>query len=155
MHERQKLAEAHYFLQCMRSEHDDRTNFRFELSAFLGAARSVLQYALEEVKSKSGGQKWYDQAVSSEPLLAFFKDKRDANIHSMPVNPATRMTMHESEFFAVDEETVIPFRHNTSTYSHRFADWPADETVVELSTQYLNALHAFVAAGIANQMITG
>ena len=86
MNERHKLEEARYFLQRMRDEHETPRHFRFELSAFLGAARSVLQYALEEAKGKAGGKRWYDQMVAQEPILTYFKDKRDANIHSAPVS---------------------------------------------------------------------
>jgi hypothetical protein len=84
MHEEYKLNEAQYFLKRMRAERDNRTAFRFELSAFLGATRSVLQYARKEAKGKPGGPGWYDRAVKAERLLAFFKDKRDTNIHTTP-----------------------------------------------------------------------
>jgi hypothetical protein len=92
MHERCKLTEARYFMQRMLAEHDDPTSFRHELSAFLGAARSVLQYARKEAKGKPEVQEWYDQAVKAEPLLAFFRDRRNENTHTRPVNPATTMT---------------------------------------------------------------
>ena len=52
MHERYKLTEARYFLARMLTEHDSRTIFLFEVSAFLAAARSVLQYALKEAQPK-------------------------------------------------------------------------------------------------------
>lgn len=155
MHERYKLTEARYFLARMLAEHDSRTSFLFELSAFLGAARSVLYYAREEARPKPGGQQWYDQAMTRDPLLAFFKDQRDANIHTAPVNPATVVTTHISDYLRIDEDTIIPLRHNTSAYRHRFADWPADETVIELSERYLNALQALVDDGVAQGMITG
>lgn len=54
--ERSKLAEARYFYSRMRKEVDDREAFTCNLSAFLAAARSVLQYALKEAKTKTGGQ---------------------------------------------------------------------------------------------------
>ena len=144
MHELYKLKEAHYFLKRMSLEHDDPTNFRFELSAFLGAARSVLQYALKEAQSRSGGEQWYQQAITGDPLFTFFKNQRDANIHSVPVSPATRMETHISEYLRMDDDTMIPYRHHTSSYHHRFADWPEDEAVIDISQRYLNALQDIV-----------
>jgi len=155
MHARDKLTEARYFLERMCEQHDNPTSFRFELSAFLGAARSALQYSQKEAKEKLGGQQWYDQAIARDPLLAFFKDQRNANIHTAPVTPATVMTTHVSDHLQTDEDTIIPFRHHTSSYRHRFADWPADATVIELSERYLIALQALVDDGVTQQMITG
>lgn len=155
MHARYKLMEARYFLARMHEQHDNPTSFRFELSAFLGAARSALQYSLKEAQARSGGRQWYDQAIARDPLLTFFKDQRNANIHTAPVTPATVMTTHVSDYLSIDEDTIIPFQHETSSYRHRFADWSADETVIELSERYLNALEAFVDDGVAQKMITG
>lgn len=71
MHEQEKLNEAGYFARCMESSTDDPEAFQYELSAFLSAARSVLQYAFEEVKQKPNGQQWYEAQVTSEFFTAF------------------------------------------------------------------------------------
>jgi len=55
----------------------------------------------------------------------------------------------------VDDETMIPYPHTTSEDIHRFAEWATDETVIELSEQYVNALQALVDDGIARQLISG
>jgi hypothetical protein len=154
MHERHKLTEARYFIDRMRAEHGDPTHFRFEVSAFLGAARSVLQYACQEAKGKAGGQHWYQQAIAADQLLEFMRDQRDKNVHTTPVTPASSMKMRESAYLII-EGTMIPHRHNTGDYQHHFADWHGDETVMELSERYVTALHAFVADGIARQLISG
>ena len=154
MHEKYKLTETRYFLARMLAEHDGLTNFRFELSAFLGAGRSVLQYALEEAKLKRGGQQWYDNAMN-DPLLAFFRDQRNASTHTAPVAPARDFRHYVSDYLRIDEDTIIPYRHHTSTHSYRFAAWQGDEDVVELSERYLNALQALVDDGVSQGMITG
>src|SRR5271166_4284403 len=59
MHEYEKLEEARHFLERMRQAAEPKA-FQYELSAFLSAARSALQYALKEATTKTGGQKWYD-----------------------------------------------------------------------------------------------
>ncbi len=92
MHEYEKLEEARHFLERMRQATEPK-GFQYELSAFLSAARSALQYALEEAKSKTGGQKWYDDAVKSLPLVSFFKEKRDLSVHEAPVIPSFGVTI--------------------------------------------------------------
>lgn len=70
MHERSKLGEARHFLERMYAERGNFPAFTRELGAFVAAARSVLQYALEEAKLKQGGQRWYNAAVA-DPLVRF------------------------------------------------------------------------------------
>ncbi len=71
MHEEQKLKEAEYYYTRMVKEIDNGEHFLFELSAFLSAARSVMQYACKEIESssKTGGKQWYDRHMSSSVRL--------------------------------------------------------------------------------------
>ena len=61
----------------MKAEVNTPENFQYELSAFLSAARSILQYSLKEAQHKSGGQKWYDDYIAGSAILVFFKDKSE------------------------------------------------------------------------------
>src|SRR5437867_2354586 len=115
MHERSKLAEARHFLNRMHTERGHPKGFTLELSAFMGAARSVLQYAGREAKLKPGGQQWYDQAMA-DPLLCFFRDLRNNSIHEVPVRPVTKFTTEAAEFLNIgdaDDEIMIPYPDNT------------------------------------------
>jgi hypothetical protein len=94
MNEKKKLDEAKYFYSKMSSEQEIRDAFTFNLSAFLSATRSILQYALEEAKNKQGGQIWYDNLMKSSLELRFFKDKRDLNIHEKPIHPKAHYILH-------------------------------------------------------------
>jgi hypothetical protein len=94
MNEKSKLEEAKYFYSKMLSEQNTRNAFAFNLSAFLSAARSVLQYALKEASQKSGGQGWYDKLMNSSPELKFLKDERDLNIHEKPAHPKAQYILH-------------------------------------------------------------
>ena len=85
MQELQKTIEANYFLRRITEESHDYEGFRHNLSAFLTASRSALQYALEEARQKAGGQQWYDASMNSDPALPFLRDKRDINIHEAPI----------------------------------------------------------------------
>jgi hypothetical protein len=66
---------------------------RHEVSAFLTAARTVLPYAHREavgkparngkpaIAGKPGGQQWYDDAITRDPVIAFLSDHRNTDIH--------------------------------------------------------------------------
>jgi len=96
MHEQDKLDEAQHFLQRMGQSPEPKT-FRYELSAFLSAARSALQYALEEARNKPGGQAWYEAQVSGNAVVRFFKDKRNISIHRQPVVPTTSVSVRVTQ----------------------------------------------------------
>ena len=175
MHERYKIREAKFSLARMEESVDNREAFRYYLSAFLSASRSVLQYALEESKKK-GCQKWYDDAVSRSKVLQFFIDKRNVNIHEEPVNPSRDVTIAISEgvgvFSAVGEvffndkpvemsrfeEEPPPLkppesRHKTTIRDY-FNDWPGPEDIFGLSHQYIEELESFVQSGIEQGYIS-
>jgi hypothetical protein len=91
MNEKMKLGEANYFLLRMVEEYESVQNFLYNLSAFLSAARSVLQYTFNEVDPKENpnakprAKDWYEQSISGNPVLQFFRCKRNINIHREPV----------------------------------------------------------------------
>ena len=156
MHEKLKLTEARHFLDRMHADHWNPAAFALELSAFLGAARSVLQYALKEAALKQGGQQWYDQAMAN-PLFGFFRDLRDNSIHEVPVKPLTKMKTEVAGFLNIgddDNEMLIPYPHNTIVHQYEFQNRPGEE-VTDLSQKYLNALEGLVGDGIAMGWITG
>jgi len=70
MNERYKIGEAKFFLARMKESVSDRVAFRYYLSAFLSAARSVTQYAREESRSK-GRQQWYEETVAGNDVLNY------------------------------------------------------------------------------------
>jgi len=69
MNDRYKIGEAKFFLAKMEESVSDRVAFRYYMSAFLSAARSVPQYAREESMSK-GRQQWYDETVAGNDVLS-------------------------------------------------------------------------------------
>ena len=140
----------------MHTERGHPKGFTLELSAFMGAARSVLQYAVREAKLKPGGQQWYDQAMA-DPLLCFFRDLRNNSIHEVPVRPVTKFTTEAAEFLNIgddDDEIMIHYQHDTIVRRYEFKDRPGEE-IVDLSQSYLKALEAVVDDGITMGWITG
>jgi hypothetical protein len=108
MYESEKLDEAEYFLGRMNRTKKDPRAFRCNLSAFLSAARSVLQLAYKEASGK-GGQAWYDSQVTGNSVLEFFRDRRNLNVHTIPVNPIKEFQLHieESLYVTIDAVTTI------------------------------------------------
>ena len=156
MHEGSKLIEARHFLDRMHAEHGNPTSFALELSAFMGAARSVLQYACREATLKPGGQQWYDQTMAN-PLLCFFRDLRNNNVHEVPAQPLTKITTEVAGVLNIgddDDEILIPYPHNRIVQQYEFQDRPGEE-VTDLSQRYLKALEGLVEDGIAMGWITG
>lgn len=147
MHEREKIEESKYFHSRMIKEYENIEHFRHNLSAFLSAGRSVLEYARKEARTKRKGLKWYDDWMKASPILRFFKNKRIINFHSEPINlrkdieVAIRETVHLSESVSVKitradgktESKSIPIETKQkpekskssveSKTTYRFDDW--------------------------------
>ena len=182
MNERYKIGEARFFLARMEESIRDRVAFRYNLSAFLSAAQSVLQYALTESDGK-GNRKWYDENVAQindaqNNVLRDFKEKRDANTHrGEPVDPARDVTIAISEgvmvLSAVGEvrfndkpaemmkpkEEPPPPKSSESRHRdmvlYRFVDWPGSEDLNGLSRRYIEELEKFVQKGMEEGIISG
>lgn len=178
MHELEKLKEAGYFARCMEATINDPEAFQFKLSAFLSAARSVLQYAFEEAKQKPNGERWYEAQVSGNSVLKFFKDKRDLNIHTEPIRPSRHISVSDTAHVSISESIRIEITRGDRTTEIRehkeeppkpspiassteveiryiLTDWPGPEDAIQLSRQYLTALEAFVKVGTSGGFISG
>ncbi len=177
MYEESKLKEAEYFYSRMVSETDNRGNLLFDLSAFLSAARSVLQYACKEAQTKSGGKQWYDNHFKLSKVLAFFKDKRNINVHMQPVQVNQHTSIQLTEVIRISESIHIkkfdqngrligeyssepseppPAPEIPPKVTHRFTfpDWSGTEDVLELCHLYLNELQRVVEDGQNNGFLT-
>lgn len=177
MHEQAKLNEAAYFYSRMLSETDNRENLLFDLSAFLSAARSVLQYSLKEATTKPGGQRWYDGQITASRVLSFFKDKRDVNVHVQPIQVNQHTSIELTDVIRVSETVHIqkfdetgkligesfseppeqlPPREIPPKVSHQFTfpDWHGNEDVLQLCDSYLKELHRVVTDGQNKAFLT-
>jgi hypothetical protein len=109
MNEEAKLREARYFLDQMEAERDYPDRFGFNLSAFLSAARSAAQYALNDASGKRDGRRWYDSFLKKAPLIAFFTSERNANIHDRPVEPAGHVDVYDSDGVGLQDFVTVEF----------------------------------------------
>ncbi|MFD0711856.1 hypothetical protein [Paenibacillus sp. GCM10027626] len=88
-----KLNEARYQFSEMVKWSNERkiTELQYAMSAFASAARSVIQYTFESAKLLGVVHTVYEELVSDKPMIKFFKDLRDVNIHTRPERVGTAM----------------------------------------------------------------
>lgn len=159
-----KLYEAEYFLERMKERVADRKAFCFNLSAFLSAARSVILILPTELKNKPGFDDWY-QKMQKDPLLEFFRVKRNYNVHVSAIDPKGKIaaTFHES--ISISESVTItqtkkngtklvfgpygsepketPKPESSVEYKYFFEDHPYED-VITLCSRYLDKLAVIV-----------
>jgi hypothetical protein len=130
----------------------------------------VLQYANEEVKTKSGGLAWYKSIVSGRQVLRFFKDKRDVNIHQQPVTVNTRTTATMTGVARISSSLKVTVsdsngkkiaEHNSTSgqaqpifipppeihHKYVFPDWTGPEDVITLCQNYITDLQFVINDG--------
>jgi len=85
---RDKLSEAKHFLEGMRRVSSDPDKFRYELTAFLAASRSITLIMQKEFARKFGFADWYIQKqnyMKREPTLKYLHRQRNISHHEHPV----------------------------------------------------------------------
>lgn len=117
---RRKLDEASYFFNCMIANELKPGLFQFNYSAFLSAARSVLQYAYEEalqnynLNPKCRALRWYQKAVAKSDVIKFGRKERDESIHWAPVIPNNSVTIIPKEIEEAREGNIAVLRGSQS-----------------------------------------
>lgn len=181
MNETEKIEEARYFYSQMLASEGDRFAFRNNVSAFLTAARSVLQFALEEAKTRLNGQAWYERQVTGKQIVSFFKDRRDFNIHREPLKVRKDVQVTIEEGFQLhmsvgavvvragaEEPAEAPAASITKevkadipqppkvsvTETYRFFEWNGPEDLRTLCRQYLSELEKIVIDGQKQGFLT-
>lgn len=162
MNEKEKIEEAKYFYKRMIQELDTYKSFAYNLSAFLSAARSVLQYAREEAIQKNKGQAWYDKQINKSPILKYFKCKRDFNVHELPIKPTKGIkvkvrciTVKIPNKKSGNKVKIQSRGKVTSEHEYKFDDWRGTEDVLKLCELYIDELEKLVNDGISKGIITG
>ncbi len=125
MNERYKIGEAKFFLARMEESLHDREAFRYYLSAFLTAARSVTQYARMEAKSK-GRQQWYEETIAGNDVLS----------HSSQATVRNRF----SDWPGTEDRIGSSQRHS--------------KDLIGLSHHYIEELEKFVQRGIEEGILS-
>jgi len=134
---REKLREAKYFLDRMRETQQDRDPFKYNLSAFLSAARSV-RWVLEAEYGKSPGfKKWWNSKKEwfglkeskgeklpdiTDPIRAanvFFDETRNITIHARGIDPRAHIEAEITESVRVTSSFVAQVIHADGTLGER------------------------------------
>ena len=173
MDAQQKYDETEYFLEMMKENIEDRQKFRYNLSAFVSAARSVTFVLQKEFSKNPKFDKWYcekQMQMRSDKLFKFFKDKRDYVIHkkgtidtraeiSTAINlPMTASVSFEATVIKADgtiengkhseppaEPKFTPKSNDTEETKWFFKDWSEpDEDAIALCARYIRELKIIV-----------
>jgi len=117
-----KLNGARHFLKQMKNKQSDRDAFRYNLSAFLSATRSVTWVMKKEFDKAPGFEKWYEtvqEDMNKDSAMKFFKEKRNITLKEGSAKPQAR----------VDVTIYVPTVHITiSTFPPTVTTSTADET---------------------------
>lgn len=181
MHERKKLKEAKYFYSKMIEEQEHKEIFKNNLTAFLSSARSVLLYALSEVETKPRERQWYNNCISSSPILQFFKNERDTNIHEEPIGlrlfayfkkiiEGILRLSGSLSLIAYDKEGDIKQQYSSGKTdptqkkpkiplvketNYKFNNWGGGEDVLTLCQIYIQELDNVIKDGVKKGFSTG
>jgi predicted lipid-binding transport protein (Tim44 family) len=103
-----KLNDAEYFYGELvdKFNNEQFEKFNYNLSAFLTATRSILQYTYESSKDK-GKLNDYNKLISKNRIIGFFKEKRDINIHEVPVNSVQQINMDICATITISTSSII------------------------------------------------
>lgn len=180
MNEKKKLDEAKYFYSEMIIKQLDLKIFTYNLSAFLSSARSILLYALNEASSKTNGRKWYNKWISSSKILKFFRNKRNFNIHTKPIQPKANIKLKSRETIHLSDSLLIKIKDKDGKIAkqqvtlnnfeplteeseisvdrkiiYKFDDWHGNEDILYLCQMYIKELEKLIKDGIKKGFITG
>ena len=143
---RDKLNEAQYFLNRMEetqksinaSTANSRNAFRYDLNAFITAARSITYAMQKDFKRVSGFEDWYEvkqDEMRNDEVMSFFHEQRNISIHQGSIEPKghTMITITEnlgiSDSVSItetnadgSEETVVPQPEQTHPTNENLAE---------------------------------
>lgn len=83
-----KLNEAKFFLEEMIRVSSEIDKFRYMLTAFLAASRSITQIMQKEFSERAGFTEWYAQKreeMKRSPILKYLHEQRIITFHQRPV----------------------------------------------------------------------
>jgi len=115
---REKLLEAKYFLERMVENQDKRDVFKYNLSAFLSAARSVTWIMQREFGKVPGFIEWYriqQDKMRSDEKMRILGDKRHATTHEEPVRPHAQVGVTVTERLIMTDSVSVVVTHADGT----------------------------------------
>jgi len=119
---KEKLLEAKYFLERITEKQSDRDAFKYNLSAFLAAARSVTLIMQKEFDKAPNFDKWYSEKqakMQRDETMRLLNEKRVMTIHQQPVRPRAHVNVGISEQLVIGESISIVITHANGTIERR------------------------------------
>jgi hypothetical protein len=139
-----KLQRANYFRHHMKDAGGNRDHFRWNLEAFLEAARSVTDIMHTEYsrKKSEGFEDWYQEkakAMMADPVMYFLLKKRNEVVHAKVVDVRGRHRSEIAEELSPLTETVavVVTRADGTVVENQYASTVATEPVA--SSQAVSA----------------
>ncbi|GAI65713.1 unnamed protein product [marine sediment metagenome] len=115
---RDKLLESKYFLERMTETQSNRDAFKYNLSAFLAATRSVTAI----MQKVSGFKGWYEEIqakLQSDDTMKLLKNKRNITIHQQPVRPRAHVNVSITEHIVLSDSVSIVITRADGTVERR------------------------------------
>ena len=160
---RDKFNEAKYFLEEMKRVSSDPDKFRYELTAFLAASRSITLIMHKEFLDKTDFTDWYVQKQSemkNNPTLKYLHRQRNISHHERPVvqypfniteqsvnSIGTRIVLSGtgSGINLSSSLVTLPIMQPANSVTYYFGDMPSnDKDVIMLCQEAVNALEDIV-----------
>ncbi len=131
---RNKLLEAKYFWKQLKNNQSNRDIFRYNLSAFLSAARSVTFIMQNEFNKVLGFKEWYasnQSAMEKDTTMKILNKERRMTIHKKPVSPHAHVEVGIKEAITVSESISIVVTHADGTIEKRESEPESPHTPVK------------------------
>ena len=107
---KQKLLETKYFLERMIENQAERDKFKYNLSAFLAAFRSVTMIMQKEFNKVSGFANWYQvqqEKMKADDKMKLLNTKRTMTIHQQLVQPRAHVNVCITEHISLTDSASI------------------------------------------------
>ena len=113
-----KFLEAKYFLNRLIEFQTDRTPFKYNLSAFLAAFRSVTLFMQKEYSGVENFATWYETVrieLESNTKMKLLNKNRVTTIHKVPIEPKAQIHVSIHESLTLTDEVTIEIIHADGT----------------------------------------
>ena len=134
---REKLDEAVYFYENMVNTQMQRNIFKYNLSAFLSASRSITFIMQREYCHVPKFNDWYkvqQEMMKSDDAMKILVDKRDISIHQEPINPKAFVEVVITDTISITESVSIKIVRADGTIEDRSSEPSRPPTPVNTPT---------------------
>jgi len=143
-HTRDKLNEAKNFIEEMKNVYLFPDKFRYVLTAFLAASRSITLIMQKEFSKEVGFKDWYKQKqteMRNNSTLKYLDRQRDISLHEHPVLQCSIISVIEPKVNSPDMSIFLTGTGSNINLSHVLLPAPTIKPNTRL-TYYFDDMHA-------------